>query len=250
MGRYKKITLIFCFLGLLFSAAISPTWAKETQPETEKLPQLVHVMQKEGATINMWSIYAREQKQELNQLDQIQKEAERLEAQFPHASWSVKHEKMDISYVGEWTNSKYHTSEKVTLLAYPRKNAYQTYLIYEETGSKWEEGKWNHISVSINKKINSIMPERHKIFACASGQLGDTINFVLSKKSSAILNDLKASPIEADNEKTFTSVSAYTELWRDTIESNGHSMNVQLGIRKVDNQTTVTLGTPIITTEY
>jgi hypothetical protein len=254
MGRKRIALYCICFVCLLFIGATSHSLAN-TQPQhpssLDALPQIVHVLQDENVTIHDWSLYAREQQTQTVSLEQVKKQADHLKVQYPEFKWTTQKEKTDLRFEGVKTNKNLSTSEKITLLAYPRKNAYQTYLIYVVSGTNWDEAKWkNQISSTVQYQINQFIDNNGKIFSCASGDFGDKMDVVLSKKSERILKDLKAKPIEADHEKTFTSISAYTELWKEAIQSDRKRMNVQLGLRTVDHRTTVTLGTPIITSEY
>ncbi len=250
MGRYKKITLIFCFLCLLFSGALKTNLAQAHSNELEKLPKLIHVLKDQGAKVKTWSLYTREQGS-ANSIEEVKKQAQQLKKAFPDDQWTYKNEKMDSRYVGKRIDPKTNTTETLTLLVYPRQNAYQTYLIYVVSGSKWEDQMWKEtLDKTVSKNLQSIFKDQQRqIFACTTGVFGDKMNVGLSQKSNSILRELHAHPVEADQEQTFTSVSAYTELWDDSIISQGKAINVQIGIRK-DQKTTVTLGTPIITTEY
>ncbi|HET6871424.1 MAG TPA: YwmB family TATA-box binding protein [Sporolactobacillaceae bacterium] len=254
MGRKKIALYSICFVCLLFIGATSHSLAKTQahHPSLNALPQIVHVLQHEKVKIKDWSIYAREAHTQTVSLEQVKKQADHLKVHYPEFNWSTKTEKMDVRFEGVKTNKRLGTSEKITLLAYPRKNAYQTYLIYVVSGTKWDEKTWkDQLSSTVQDQINQFITDNNgKIFSCASGDFGDKMDVVLSKKSERILKDLKAKPIEADQEKTFMSISAYTELWKETIQTDKKRMNVQLGLRTVDHRTTVTLGTPIITSEY
>ncbi|WEG13117.1 YwmB family TATA-box binding protein [Pullulanibacillus sp. KACC 23026] len=251
MGKQTK-TLILCFLCFMFIGALTPTLAKGKTQDTSKLPELIHVLKVNGAHVKNWSIYARQQNTDLQTYQEVQSEARTLKEAFNNYNWQVKKEKMDVRFLGTKKDKASALTESITLLAYPQKNAYQTYLIYEINGTGWNASYWtNHLSIEINQQVTKIFDEKTQIFACVTGDFGDKMNIVLSKKSNAILKTLKAHKIESDHEKTFSSVSAYTELWKEqTIQSNGRSINLQLGLRKVDDKTTVTLGTPIITSEY
>ncbi|HSU79222.1 MAG TPA: YwmB family TATA-box binding protein [Candidatus Angelobacter sp.] len=254
MGRKKIVLYSICFVCLLFIGATPHSLAKtnvQHPSSLQALPKIVHVLQHEHVTIHDWSIYAREAHSQTVSLEQVKEQADHLKVTYPEFKWSVEREKTDLRFEGVKTNKDIGTSEKLSLLAYPRKNAYQTYLIYVVSGTKWDETKWkNQISSTVQDQINQFIDTNGKIFSCASGDFGDKMDVVLSKKSERILKVLKAKPIEADHEKTFTSVSAYTELWKETIQSERKRMNVQLGLRTVNHRTTVTLGTPIITSEY
>lgn len=59
--------------------------------------------------------------------------------------------------------------------------------------------------------------------------------------------------VEELKEETFVSLSAYTELWEQAIYTgHQHKMNLQVALRTegLGSKTTVTIGTPIITSEY
>lgn len=57
---------------------------------------------------------------------------------------------------------------------------------------------------------------------------------------------------EAIKEKDFISITGFTELWTEKLETAGKNpMNIQIGLRKnAQGQITTTIGTPIITAEY
>ncbi|ARK32739.1 YwmB family TATA-box binding protein [Halalkalibacter krulwichiae] len=67
------------------------------------------------------------------------------------------------------------------------------------------------------------------------------------------IQQLGANEVEALIEEGFVSYSAFHSEWESHIETAGTKMNIQLAIRENERLgagTTVTIGTPIITTEY
>lgn len=53
-------------------------------------------------------------------------------------------------------------------------------------------------------------------------------------------------------EPNFVSVSAFTNEWKESIKTEKHQMNLQVSLRNagMGEKLTVTVGTPIVTTEY
>ncbi|HWO98815.1 MAG TPA: YwmB family TATA-box binding protein, partial [Bacillus sp. (in: firmicutes)] len=67
-----------------------------------------------------------------------------------------------------------------------------------------------------------------------------------------LLNEFRAEPRESLVEESFVSMSAYTEMWEEALPTEQHRMNLQIGMRKMGmgGETTLVVGTPIITSEY
>lgn len=75
---------------------------------------------------------------------------------------------------------------------------------------------------------------------------------VLSLQVKQLLTAFNAQQIESLMEESFVSVSAYTGLWEEALSSQQQEMNLQIALRKtgMGGQTTLVVGTPIITSEY
>lgn len=58
--------------------------------------------------------------------------------------------------------------------------------------------------------------------------------------------------MESLNEQRFVSISGFTNDWDHSIKTKNGKMNIQISLRSagMGERTTVTVGTPIITTEY
>lgn len=248
----KRITAII-FLILLFFGAMNATKATADQKQALALPELVHVMQNEHINIQSWSLYARKTSTSLTTPTQYYKKADQLQQRYPSFDWQpVKvNDEHHYELTGVRTLSDMNgVKETITLFAYPHKQSYKTYLIYEVQGKSWSNEKWASLSPKIMSQLEEIIHFNGKIFACASGIADDRMELVMSKRAQDILNHFSAGIVEKVKEKTFVSISAYTKKWNNSIKTNGHLMNLQVGIRQVNGVTTVTLGTPIITTEY
>jgi len=70
--------------------------------------------------------------------------------------------------------------------------------------------------------------------------------------SKDLLDLVDGKKVEELNEKGFLSVSGYTSNWETQLKLDEQNiMNIQIGVRKLSDQTSkITIGTPIIITEY
>lgn len=247
----KKTIYAVTFLLLLFFGALTHTQAMTQPSPTQKVPQLVKALKDEGAHIQQWSLYARHQSVAQTPSD-FYEQAKILKGTFDSFQWSriTKTNDQHLEITGERQVPGMNSTEKITFFAYPHKDAIATYLVYELKGASWNQKSWTKFSTTLNSRLDVLFHKNGKIFACATGFYSDTMDIVISKKAQEFLSRFHAKVIEKVEEKTFESVSAYTNDWVDSINTNGRKMNFQVGLRTVRSGTTVTIGTPIITTEY
>ncbi|MGV3488645.1 MAG: YwmB family TATA-box binding protein [Tuberibacillus sp.] len=246
----KRTFYAIAFLLFLFFGALAHTQAMSQIPPTEKVPQLVQALKDEGARIQNWSLYARHQT-EVKSPQDFYKKAEQLKGTFDSFHWSrKKYSDGKLEMTGVKNSPYFNGEEHIIIFSYPRKGALVTYIIYELKGSSWDGKKWVKFSSTLNHRLDLLFQQNGKLFACAQGFYSDKMDIVISKKTKEILSRFHAHVIEQVEEKTFESVSAYTNDWKDSIKTNGRKMNLQVGLRTIKEGTTVTIGTPIITTEY
>lgn len=250
MEQLLKKILICTFLLLLFiGAAYKKTEAKSPQYDAP-LIKLTQEVADQNFTINKWSLYSRDTKV-LSNLAAYKEEADHLKQKYSQFQWqqeTKKHEYTRLS--GTHKLNDMGMIEELTLVIYPQKNTYHSYLIYSVKGTSWNTGKWKEISPFVKSRLSQVFQNREQIFSCVNGVSGDKMDIILSKKARRIMGDFDAQNVEEIKEKTFISLSAYTNMWKQSIETNNHEMNLQIALRHIGNKTTLTLGTPIITTEY
>ncbi|GGE28384.1 membrane protein [Pullulanibacillus camelliae] len=244
--------LIFVFLFTLFiGAAYAQAKVSGYAQEMNKLPALISALQTEKVTVKAWSVYARENSKTVSNLSSYFKEVRTLENHNEDIQWTpiAGNKNEQLKATGTRINKDYQ--ETISYFAYPHKDGYRTYLIYEVNGKSWNEKKWGAIKGKINDQLSGLFQSKNgKIFTWASGEIDGTMDVGMNQKAKQFLTDLNATEIEKDKDKTFVSLSAYNKYWKDLIQTNGNKMNLQIGLRKTGGKTTVTLGTPIITAEY
>ncbi|WMM33889.1 YwmB family TATA-box binding protein [Shouchella clausii] len=106
----------------------------------------------------------------------------------------------------------------------------------------------------LKERLNRLEMESALLFYQLTAEtttLNDDSLFATGKR---YMEQLGATIQEVLKEETFVSLSAYNNEWDTGIAlENGNNMNVQVALRQnpdLGQQTRVTLGTPIITTEY
>lgn len=248
MKQLKQKTLIILFMLLLFIGAYSKTYAME--PQFDQLLQLTHEMQQQPFKITNWSLYSRTIRS-IPDLAMYQQQVSRLKLAHENFNWSKESEKGQyVSYIGTHFVKNLGIKETIRFMLYPQKNTYKAYLIYSVKGTVWNNQIWKEFSPTAHKRMSQLFKQSPQLFSCISGEESDKMDIILSKKANDILKDFSAKKVEQLKEKTFVSLSAYTNVWNQSIQTNDHKMNLQVALRHVGHTITLTIGTPIITTEY
>ncbi|MGM0901371.1 MAG: YwmB family TATA-box binding protein [Bacillota bacterium] len=200
----------------------------------QDLLTLVSVLQDEHILVKEWSLYSREVVENRDP-DQIIAD---LKDQFADWSWS---ESSATS-----TTSNIHEEIKVVT------SQSHTYVMYEVKGQGWNEKTEAFVKREWQDHLLTIFDGQASTFSCIKGEFGDKMDEALPVFMNGLLDAFDAEEIEALEEDNFLSTSAYSPLFSGTI-SEDHDMNLQLGLRKPDGMggnTTLVVGTPIITIEY
>jgi len=208
----------------------------------QDLLTLVSVLQDEHILISEWSLYSR-QIVENAESDQIISD---LKAQLADWSWSESEEGDQQTVTATSASSNYHEKIKIVM------NQPQTHIMYEVKGQKWDEQSEAFITKEWQDQLLTIFDGQASTFSCIKGEFGDKMDEALPVFMNDLLDAFDAEEIEALDEENFLSTSAYSPLFTGSI-SEDHDMNLQLGLRKPDGMggnTTLVVGTPIITIEY
>ncbi|WNB92339.1 YwmB family TATA-box binding protein [Bacillus sp. NEB1478] len=247
----KKWTL--AITAILLTIWITSGYAK-TDDKTNEIPHIIDVLIKDGAKPDKWTMYFRGKlgfdSNGLGYLNQ----AEELKRQWPEFNWVVSedasgHEKLS----GELRNDDLQVTEKVTVITYPQKQQMESYFIYAVEGLVNTNQNWKEIKHLMNNRTKDSIGGNPNIFSCVTGTYGDKMVVDLYFKANELVQSFSGISVEELKEETFVSLSAYTEQWEQAIYTgHNHKMNLQVALRTegMGSKTTVTIGTPIITSEY
>lgn len=222
------------------------------QKEKSDLGKIGEIMQAEHILLEEWSFYAREQVSGFKGETEVKEYADALMQKFPGWEWKVT----KTSEKWEWTAvspASTHHSEVLQFLATRTNQPQAAYIVYSVRGKQWNESSERFLSGSkFRNRLNDIFRGKPTVFSCMKGVYSDKIDTALGLKMDEVLSGFDAKEIEALKEENFMSVSAASPVFSDSIDTKKNNMNLQIGLRSegLGAQTTIVVGTPIITIEY
>ncbi|SEN50836.1 TATA-box binding [Mesobacillus persicus] len=245
-NRSLYLTIIIIIGFFMFQLGNKTSIAKFEQD----LTTLVSVLQDEHILITEWSLYSRET------LEKVTTEQERaqfvadLKKKFSDWSWSETRDADHYTITATPVSSNY--TEKIKIVSTETLGQLHTYAMYEVKGQKWDQQSEGFVSKEWQDRLLDIFTGKASTFSCVKGEFSDKMDEALPTYMNRLLASFNAEEIEALEEDNFLSTSAFSPLFSGTI-SKDHDMNLQLGLRKPDGMggnTTLVVGTPIITIEY
>lgn len=244
MRKYLKGWPLFAFI-LFFVLMIQGVRAEETST----LAQIAEGMKNQQIEVSGWTLHAKTNVDISS--EQFSKKVKRLKDELRQYEWTEKKEQHVTKVTGIYKDEKNDTLSKILLVKTDTKSNQKSYLLYEQKGAR-PLNTWEHTHDQFVRHAKSILQEKFVIFTCLDGHVNGMMDVVLQKKAEMIANEFQAKPVEYLVESNFVSLSAYTEKWEQFIMTSNDKMNVQIAIRssEMNENHTITVGTPIVTTEY
>jgi hypothetical protein len=247
MKQLAIVSFVSIF-GMLFSLH---TFGENLQTEvTQTATEIIEVMEQGEIEVEAWTLYAREDGQKLHSEKEMQAWVAQKKEMLDGFTWTeIKEDDHGFKITA---TKKKDVSEKITFIMYGQKENFSTYIIYELSGTQWNEKIAGNVNDKINVRSMQLFEEFPVIFTCIKGNTGDRMMKNLDGKAKQLLHDLDAETVESLTEEQFVSYSAYSNRFNTSISTDNTSMNVQLALRNegLGGKTTVIIGTPIITIEY
>lgn len=246
MGKLKLVLTIIGIIGFVLINIGDKTTVAEGELD---FMTIASILQDENIMIREWSLHAREKMENIQSFEDVRKYTEKMKQRFPEWEWKITTTKKHQEAVAVFKTEGKTESIKIST---PTNGQVQTYVIYEVKGQGWNQRLQLELQKHISSRITDIFRGNPTIFSCMKGEFNDKMNRTLSKKMEIVLNAFKAKEIEALKEETFISASAYSSMFTGSVETNGNDMNLQIGMRNqgLGEETTIVVGTPIITIEY
>ncbi|WP_110112601.1 YwmB family TATA-box binding protein [Bacillus sp. CGMCC 1.16541] len=245
----KKIS-VFLAIFILALFIYHGNYVSQAQSNDRTIVQLAQVLQQQEIDVDEWSLYAKEEVTSIQDEDDFYKKINELKRVFSGFNWELKREREVWKAVG--LNVSGSITEKITFAYTPTKKMKHAYILYHVTGIGWSNDKWRSYEEMFQARYDKLFLSNPIIFSCIKGELDDKMESVLSLEIDHLLKAFHATPVESITEESFVSVSAYTELWENAISTKEQQMNLQIALREtgLGGQTTLVVGTPIITSEY
>lgn len=244
---------LFFFIFLIIGAHTASVAGEAARAPFDTLRRMSDVLISNHADINSWTIYARTKSNSNVTLDTFQQRAQGLKTNFSGFNWETVNKEGSHYLEIKGQNVLDKAVESITYFAYPQKSGYHTYLVYEIEGKHWNRHTWQTFSPTVDQRMNTLfgeMSSKAEVFTSVKARQEKLASTQLAEMAKSYSDAFNAEVVERVHEKTFVSLSAYTALWHNAIVTGDHKMNVQIALRNTETSTMVTLGTPIITTEY
>lgn len=215
------------------------------------LVKIAEIVENEGnMNITGWSVFAREINTEIATKKEFERKVSTLKEEFPQFNWSIAEDQDVWKAEASWPHAKNKIIEKIRFVSAKEHNTIFTYIIYQVDGVKWDKDTFSSLLKTYETKKNNLFQGNPSVFSCIKGFMSGNMNSVLENDMKKQLNLFKATEIEGVQERNFSSVSAHSPFFSETLTKKG--INMQIGLRKnnLDSTTNFVIGTPIITFEY
>lgn len=243
----KNLYFVFIFI-FLFGFLLSVWHTERTNAERHDIhvEEIVEQFQQQNIDVAEWSIFAK------FSFSQKSKKVKRIYTQFRQFNWSYLESGNFEKWTGTYYNSDKQITETLQIIKPHAKASPKIQVIYEATGKRWNGRAWMKLERYFNRHIFDKIPGNPTFFTCVKGYTDDKMKGVLFFEANNLLKRFHAKPVESLNEQRFVSISGFTNDWDHSIKTKNGKMNIQISLRSagMGERTTVTVGTPIITTEY
>ena len=220
------------------------------------MENILETTEKKELEVHQWQLLARDIQGTVSDAHSFQ--------QHVH-NWSKRLVGWELSPVNvsgtEWTahakreDPTMDVTELIRIFSYPVNGKHVLSYTYELTGSS--------PSVLQSLSLQELLQDRIVLFSLENATVLTQLTAFMYEdnhrteslydQAGQFVSSLGAVEIESFKEETFVSVSAYNDEWVDDIRTKDKKMNVQVALRqgmRLGSETTVTIGTPIITIEY
>ncbi|MDV2886463.1 hypothetical protein BTR22_04035 [Alkalihalophilus pseudofirmus] len=256
MGMVRILFFGFIFLLAGYSY-MQATTSHAHNNNLREIESILDLAQQEELHVQGWQLRMRAGQGQVSDLESFKQYVHNLNSQF--TGWNVSDVHMsetDWSIEATRPSVLGDSQERLSIYAYEQHGSYEIIHTYELNGTSTK--------ALGERELHELLEERKESFSLQDSPVYSQVRAVRPEDSEYVqpslgdqardfVEKLGATEIESLNEETFVSVSAYNDVWTDAIVTNGHKMNLQVALRSGETMgsgTTVTIGTPIITTEY
>lgn len=239
----KTILILLCFLLLVTITT------KETKAfyEDNELSQITKIAVQNNINVNTWTMYIKEPIKQFTTMSDLDKSVSTFMKTEKDYKWSKKQaEKDHFKIEGKKESANLELEEKVLIIIYSQNGKYNLSITYDIKGN-WNESKWPAIFNMYKNKI-----ENYSTFYTVQGTAN--VEQSLYNEASHLLADFSGEEVQSLNENNFVSLSAYTKRWENKLPlGDNQYMNLHIAYRVTSestNKVKVTIGSPIITSEY
>lgn len=234
-------------IALILSFGILAGFYSNNQDENiqrNDLEDIVEIANKNNVEIESWMSLSRGKIGQANDVQDMQNQIEQFMSNHDSYKWKSILEEANSHYVWQGQKENEHgIFESIKLKAYKSGEKYEIAITNEAKGNQLTAEQVNWISETFNDS---------NTFYTISGVM-DSKGSQLDKIAEKMVGDANGKAVERLQEKSFVSISAYSKVFEsELMTAKKEKINLQVGLREnnENNVIDVTIGTPIITTEY
>ncbi|WP_077623437.1 YwmB family TATA-box binding protein [Sediminibacillus massiliensis] len=237
--RFILVTLSLAIIFSYSHLTVASSFGKET--ELEKMHELIKA---EGLSVQKWELILKENVQLAN----YSILTANLHEYFQGAEFQREESDKAVKFFWEDAHKTNGINETFIMIV-PKDNQEMIDLTYKMDGAVWNKPAQSYYSSKLALVIKDIFTENMTKFSCVTALSSDKISSVYFFEK--ITEKLNVQTLDEMQEKDFNVLSGYTEQWKEGIPGENLSTNIQLAARTgLGGQTSITIGTPIILTEY
>ncbi|PGT83887.1 hypothetical protein COD11_11880 [Bacillus sp. AFS040349] len=239
----KQIGLILsCLITIIFYSIHSV----EGSNREYKLEEMIEIAEKNQISITSWQGYLKADLGTANSDKEVNKIVRNTKAKFPFIHEWITHEPENHHVTVEAKIDKQVTSQlyKIQIYITESNEGFQMFLTLQFKDKSLDGEELHQLLDNMNLKMD-------KEYYTINGYLEGKPD--LEKITTNLMDGFGADYIEGVKEEGFQSISGFTSKWEESIPAkNNKKVNLQMGLRYSPDQerTNVTIGTPIIITEY
>lgn len=241
----KTVVAIILSFSIVLNYINSDDWGTKQN----ELEAIMDVAAKNEMMIQSWTVYSRESVGHVDTMAEVEASFKKMMEKHFTFTWEEEEGKVDHHYVitGTKGNMERGITEKMVVTAYHISGVFDLTVTHEVSGDKWKDENLQFID-----KYNFKNTDKQEVFYTVRGNIGKGVSD-LRQQAKRLVKDFEASEVEGLYESNFVSMSLITDKFTKTVKtSKNKEMNLQMGLRTTEKNDTVdvTIGTPIITTEY
>lgn len=236
------------FLLILLIMLITTTNAAAYSNKQEEMASLSELVTENDLIVENWQVTIKEQ-MKIGRINRLMKKLQQ------ENSYLFSSEKDDNSIRYSFRNIQKDKSISETYnVLIPKDTKYKAQLIVVIEGNSWSETIEKSYFRKVNLLKKEFFSENSTKFACLNTTLSDKMSsdyFFKKMKESLNLLYIKTQVDTVENSTIKEIIYGYTSLWGQEIITMDKPMNLQMAIKNSENGTTkLTIGTPILITEY
>ncbi len=230
-------------LIVIFAFVINTNTAKAKDHTFDEIEDMVELIQEKEFQLETWGVTFKKRRQ----IQEIDSFIEEIKATYPSASLEITEDEEIIKY--HFKRQKKKNVNESILLVIQKSARRNVDIIYEISGSEWTKEGQSTYSLFADRATKVLFNGEFTKFSCITSYKSAIIDIVCLLEE---LSDLwKINRLDYLNEDDFVVLSGNTPIWDDAVSLTDEKMNVQLAAREgMGGKTTLTIGTPILTSEY